>query len=74
MGVFDRELVMALADAHRALMRPGVLLDFLIGPWIESAGKGRLKLSPPRLRWNSGPWRHGMQSRQKRGYQQSFGS
>lgn len=43
---FDRELVMAVAEAHRPLPRPGALLDFLIGPWIESAGRDRLKLSP----------------------------
>jgi hypothetical protein len=45
-GMFDRNLVMAVAEAHRPLLRPGVLLDFLIGPWIESAGTDGLKLSP----------------------------
>lgn len=45
-GIFDRELVMAVAETHRPLPRPGVLLDFLIGPWIESVGRDRLKLSP----------------------------
>lgn len=43
---FDRELVMAVAETHQPLKRAGVLLDFLIGPWIESAGRNRLKLSP----------------------------
>lgn len=45
-GAFDRELAMAVAEAYRPLPRPGVLLDYLIGPWIESAGGDRLKLSP----------------------------
>lgn len=45
-GPFDRELAMAVADAHRPLTRPGVMLDYLIGPWIEPTGQDRFKLSP----------------------------
>lgn len=45
-GQFDRELAMAVAEAHRPLARPGALVEFLLGPWIEGRSGGRMKLSP----------------------------
>ncbi|WP_163228999.1 hypothetical protein [Caulobacter rhizosphaerae] len=45
-GSFDRNLAMAVAEAYRPLARPGVLFEFLLGPWIEGSGQSRFKLSP----------------------------
>jgi hypothetical protein len=46
MGRFDRGLALKIADVPPPIDRAGELLDGLIGPWIEVAGKGALRVSP----------------------------
>jgi len=43
---FDRGLAVAAGAAAPALDRPGEALDFLVGPWIETARAGRFRVSP----------------------------
>lgn len=45
-GGFDRGLAVAAGAATPALGQPGDALDFLVGPWIETARAGRFRVSP----------------------------
>jgi hypothetical protein len=45
-GGFDRRLVIALAGLDPAVPRGGLVLDQLIGPWIEPFRRSRFRVSP----------------------------
>lgn len=45
-GAFDRAMVLALGDIAPPIPLPGLLLDRLIGPWIEALPRQRLRVSP----------------------------
>lgn len=45
-GPFDRELAVALGEAPPAVPLAGLVLDRLVGPWIEPVGRKRLRVSP----------------------------
>ncbi|MBR9971298.1 hypothetical protein [Magnetospirillum sulfuroxidans] len=45
-GSFDRKLAMALGEIRPAIPLAGLVLDRLIGPWIEPIMHNRLRVSP----------------------------
>lgn len=45
-GGFDRDLALELAALSPSLARGGLLLDQLVGPWIEEYRRARLRVSP----------------------------
>ncbi|WP_426411613.1 hypothetical protein [Bradyrhizobium ganzhouense] len=45
-GGFDRALALEIAGLDPTIALPGLLLDQLIGPWIETYRKKRLRVSP----------------------------
>lgn len=45
-GGFDRELAIRIAGLDPAMPRGGLVLDKLVGPWIEPFRQGRLRVSP----------------------------
>lgn len=45
-GGFDRGLAVSAGMAAPTLAQPGDALDFLVGPWIETARAGRFRISP----------------------------
>lgn len=45
-GSFDRRLVDAVAAIDPPIQRPGALLEYLVGPWIEQERTDRYRLSP----------------------------
>jgi hypothetical protein len=45
-GRFDRKLVLSLGQVEPPISEAGAELDLLIGPWVEQAGSGNLRLSP----------------------------
>jgi len=45
-GNFDRPLAVVVAGTSHAIPRPGMVFDFLVGPWIEQIGEERYRLSP----------------------------
>ncbi|WP_137102335.1 tetratricopeptide repeat protein [Azospirillum argentinense] len=45
-GSFDRKLAMALGELVPTVPLPGMVLDRLIGPWIEPMRRDRLRVSP----------------------------
>lgn len=45
-GSFDRKLVDAVAAIAPEIQRAGVLLEYLVGPWIELERADRYRLSP----------------------------
>jgi hypothetical protein len=45
-GRFDRPLVMTIGQLPDAVKEPGKELDYLVGPWIESVGRGQFRSSP----------------------------
>lgn len=45
-GGFDRELAIQVAGLDPALARGGLVLDQLVGPWIEPFQRRRLRVSP----------------------------
>lgn len=45
-GGFDHRLAIAIAGLDPAVPRGGLVLDQLVGPWIEPFRRGRLRVSP----------------------------
>ena len=45
-GPFDREFALNIGNAAPGLKEPGLALDTLVGPWIESLGNDIYSLSP----------------------------
>lgn len=45
-GSFDRSLALAIAELEPTVPLPGLVLDQLVGPWIEPYRKKRLRVSP----------------------------
>lgn len=45
-GNFDRSLALRLASTPPPVVSPGESLDILIGPWVETLGSGRYRISP----------------------------
>lgn len=45
-GGFDRDLGIKVAGLHPAMPLGGLILDQLVGPWIEPFRSGRLRVSP----------------------------
>ena len=45
-GGFDRRLAIKIAGLAPAVARGGLVLDQLVGPWIEPFRRGRLRVSP----------------------------
>ena len=45
-GSFDRRLVDAVAAIDPPIQRPGALLEYLVGPWIEQQRDDRYRVSP----------------------------
>ncbi|WP_440224483.1 AAA family ATPase [Dokdonella sp. MW10] len=45
-GSFDRDCVLRLAGIQPSLPSPGENLDALIGPWLETMGRDRYRISP----------------------------
>jgi len=45
-GGFDRALALEIAELEPTVPLPGLLLDQLVGPWIEPLSKKRLRVSP----------------------------
>lgn len=45
-GTFDRAMALVVAELAPSLARPGVLFDYLVGPWIEVDAVDRYSLSP----------------------------
>lgn len=45
-GAFSRKLALSVADGPPPVPMPGLVLDRLVGPWLETFGRGRLRVSP----------------------------
>lgn len=45
-GRFDRTMALIIANANPPISRAGECLDALIGPWLETLGRGRYRVSP----------------------------
>ncbi len=45
-GRFPEQMALVLADVAPAIPSPGIELGRLVGPWIERAGRDRLRVSP----------------------------
>lgn len=45
-GGFDRDLAITIAGLDPAIPRGGLILDQLVGPWIEPFRRGKLRISP----------------------------
>lgn len=45
-GGFDRNLAIKIAGVDPAVPRGGLVLDQLVGPWLEPFRRGRLRVSP----------------------------
>jgi hypothetical protein len=45
-GAFDRETALGLGSIYPVVATPGLVLDRLVGPWIEQAHGQRLRVSP----------------------------
>jgi tetratricopeptide (TPR) repeat protein len=46
LGNFDRGMALVVAGTPTAIAKPGMVFDFLVGPWIEQVGLERYRLSP----------------------------
>lgn len=45
-GVFSRQLALAVGSAPQAIQMAGEAFDHLVGPWIEREGEDRFRVSP----------------------------
>jgi hypothetical protein len=45
-GNFDKSLAVTAASTPKAIAQPGMVFDFLVGPWIEQIIEDRYRLSP----------------------------
>lgn len=46
LGRFERQLAITIGGVSPEIRSPGEALDVLVGPWIDSAGQGLLRVSP----------------------------
>jgi hypothetical protein len=46
LGSFDRDMALVAAEIPTPIVTPGLVFDFLVGPWIEQIGPQRYRLSP----------------------------
>jgi tetratricopeptide (TPR) repeat protein len=53
-GHFDRAMALIIAGAPPPIAQAGECLDALIGPWLETMGRGRYRISPLAARSGQG--------------------